>query len=109
MPLEIQVLSYSGWAPDERPREFIVDEDCFRVIAVEDQWRTPEGTFFKVRTPGKQFILRHDESNDKWTLENELDGPELYASPSIEIITVDAKTIHEKRWLRAANGVERRL
>lgn len=58
----IFVDAYSGYRPNERPRYFTVDEDIYEIAGVEDQWRSPDAAFFKVRsTEGKRYVLRYDE------------------------------------------------
>jgi uncharacterized protein with PIN domain len=50
--------------------------------------------YFRVRTTeGKRYILRHDESDDEWTLQSGFDGDELLARSSITLITVDADVV----------------
>jgi len=50
MSLRIYVDAHSGYKANERPRQFTLDDDTYEITAVEDQWRTPEAVFFKVRT-----------------------------------------------------------
>jgi len=56
MSLEIYVDAYSGYKANERPRQFTLDEDNLEIEAVEEQWRSPEAQYFKVRTTdGKHY------------------------------------------------------
>ncbi len=51
---------------------------------------------FQVRTPeGKRYLLRYDQQQDEWTLQSDFDGPELFARPGIEVVTVQAAQIRE--------------
>jgi hypothetical protein len=75
---------------NERPREFVLDEEIYEIAAVLDQWYEPSATYFKVQsTEGKTYLLRYDEEADEWTLQSGFDGEELLARPSIELVTVD--------------------
>ena len=91
MSLPIRVDGYSGFKANERPRYFTVDEDLYEIAAVLDQWYQSYATYFKVRTvEGKTYLLRYDEETDEWTLQSGLDGDELLARPSIELVAVDS-------------------
>jgi hypothetical protein len=105
MPLPIDVDGYSGLKANERPLQFCLDEDVFEIEVVEDRWYDPEAEYFKVRrTDGKRHLLRYDRSEDAWTLRSGFDAAELFARPSIELITVDATAIREAEQRRAVNG-----
>jgi hypothetical protein len=94
MPLPIQVDGYSGFKANERPQQFQVDEDDFEIAAVEDRWFNPDAEYFKVRTTdGKRYILRYNERADEWSLQSGFDGAELFARPSIELVTVGPAAI----------------
>jgi hypothetical protein len=74
----------------------VLDEDVFQITAIEEQWRNSDATFFKVRTTdGKHYVSRYHEELDQWTLQSDFDGAELFARPSIELITVEIKAIRE--------------
>ena len=78
MSLPVYVDAYSGYKPNERPREFELDDELYEIAAVVDQWYSPEAMFFKVRTTnGKRYILRYDENSDGWSLQSCFDGDEL--------------------------------
>jgi len=82
MSLPIHVDAYSGYKPNERPRQFTLDEVVYEIAAVLDQWYEPSATYFKVRsTEGKTYLLRYDEEADDWTLQSGFDGDELLARP----------------------------
>ena len=91
MPLPFYVDAYSGYKPNERPRQFTLDEVVFEIDAVLDQWYESSATYFKVQsTEGKTYLLRYDEEADEWTLQSGFDGDDLFARPSIELVTVDS-------------------
>jgi hypothetical protein len=96
MSLPIYVDAYSGYKANERPRQFVLDEDNVEIEAVEEQWRSPDGEYFKIRTTGgKRYLLRYEVGQDQWTLQTDFGGAELFTRPSIELITVEAKAIRE--------------
>jgi hypothetical protein len=74
----IYVDAYAGYKANERPRQFSLDEGNFEIEAVENQWRSPEAEYFKVRTTNeKRYVLRNDEVRNQWTLQSDFDGAEL--------------------------------
>ena len=83
-------------AHQRTPARLPLDEERYPIIAVEDEWDSSDAKFFKVRTlGGKQYILRHDEHEDEWTLECAFDGAELFARPSVQMITVGEVHVRE--------------
>ena len=63
MPLPIHVTAYSGYKANERPGDFTVDEDFYRIADVEDRWYESDAMYFKVRTmEGKRYIRPYDEA-----------------------------------------------
>jgi hypothetical protein len=95
MSLLIHVHAYSGYKANERPREFVLDDDYYEIVDIEDRWYEPEAMYFRVRTTDdKRYVLRYRENADEWTLESGLDGDELLMRPRISLITVDAALIH---------------
>ena len=71
MSLPIHVDSYSGFKVNERPREFLLDEEIYEIAAVLDQWYEPLATYFKVETTdGSVYLLRYNEQMDEWTLQS---------------------------------------
>jgi hypothetical protein len=94
MSLPIHVIAYSGYKRNERPRQFILDDEIYEIAPVLDQWCEPSAMYFKVQsTEGKMYLLRYDEQTDEWTLESSFDGDELFARPSVKLITVEADVI----------------
>ena len=55
---------------NEQPQRFELDEELYEIAAIEDQWRSPRGSFFKVRTiEGTIYLLAYNEHANQWTLE----------------------------------------
>ena len=50
MSLPIYVDAYSGYKANERPQQFVLDEEIYEIAAVLDQWYQPYATYFKVQT-----------------------------------------------------------
>src|SRR5215467_13575307 len=73
MAVPIHVDAYSGYKANERPRQFVLDEEIYEIVAVLDQWYEPSATYFKVlSTEGKTYLLRYDEQADEWTLSSRI-------------------------------------
>lgn len=67
---EIRVECYSGQRADERPLRFFAGANTYAVENVDDKWYSPEATYFRVTAnDGNVYVLRHDETNDVWTME----------------------------------------
>jgi len=67
---EMRVECYAGYKADQRPTRFILRGRTFEIIEVEDQWYSPDTIYFRVRTQdGDYFILRHNETQDVWSLD----------------------------------------
>lgn len=67
---EIRVECYAGYKPDERPQRFQLRRRLFQVEQVDDQWYSPDATYFRVRADdGNFYVLRHDMLGDAWTLD----------------------------------------
>ena len=96
MPLPICVDGYPGCCANERPKQFTCDEDIHEIAAIEVKRQHPDVEFFQVRTTDdKRYVLRYDPHEDEWTLQSDFDGPELFARPGIEVVTVGAAQIRE--------------
>jgi hypothetical protein len=66
----LRVECYSGYRADERPVRFTLGTRTFEVTEVEDRWYSPEASYFRVRADdGNFYVLRHDETQDAWTLD----------------------------------------
>ena len=73
MSLPIHVSAYSGYKANELPMGFELDGTYYIIYALEAQWLSPSGHYFKVRANGKRAILRYDESRDEWTVNLTMD------------------------------------
>jgi len=68
MSLPIHVDAYSGCKANERPCQFVLDDEIYEIAAALDQWYERLATYFKVQsTEGKIYLLRYDEETDEWT------------------------------------------
>lgn len=68
--IRLQVECYSGYIADQRPTRFRIENRCFEVETVEDQWYSPESKYFRVKaSDGNIYVLCHEEAQDRWTLE----------------------------------------
>jgi hypothetical protein len=108
--LPVHVDSYSGYRPNERPIRFWLDATLheneltgvYEIEAVEDRWYDPNAEYFKVRTPeGKRYILRYNQQQDAWTLQNGFDGGELLARPGVEMVTAGPEAVKKAESLIA--------
>jgi len=87
MSLPIHVDAYSGHKANERPSQFVLDEEIYEIAAVLDQWYEPSATYFKVQTTeGETYLLRYGEEADEWTLQSGFDGDELLARPGMNVL-----------------------
>ncbi|HKW33443.1 MAG TPA: hypothetical protein VJN92_10600 [Candidatus Acidoferrum sp.] len=65
----VRVETYSGFKADERPLRLYLGDRALEVVAVEDRWYSPGETYFRVLTAdGDNYVLRHTEAQDVWTL-----------------------------------------
>lgn len=66
---EMRVECYAGYRADQRPTRFSLRGHVFEIAEVEDQWYSPDATYFRVRTQDRDyFVLQHDEPQDVWSL-----------------------------------------
>lgn len=75
MDIELKVESYSGYRADERPLRFSFigsgEPGAYQVRDVLDRWYGMGYQCFKVRADdGNVYILRHEESTDRWRLDS---------------------------------------
>lgn len=69
--MRVSVECYAGRKADERPVRFTLGGRTFEVAEVLDQWYGPDDTYFRVRADdGHLYILRHNASDETWTLES---------------------------------------
>ncbi len=69
--MKVQVQCYAGRKADERPVRFQLGDHHYMVEEILDQWYGPAEVFYKVRAgDGNLYILKHDPSQDDWSLES---------------------------------------
>jgi hypothetical protein len=67
---EMRVECYAGHRANERPLRFVFRGRTFDVRELDGRWYTPEASYFRVRADdGNFYVLRHDETQDSWTLD----------------------------------------
>ena len=55
--LPVYVQSFSGHKADERPRQFVLDDEIYDIAGVLDQWYEPSAMYFKVQSAeGKTYL-----------------------------------------------------
>lgn len=65
----VEVECYAGYRGQQEPRRFRFGERTVEVEEVADQWHGPDYRYFKLRgSDGAIYILRHDESADRWEM-----------------------------------------
>ena len=73
MSVTLHVECYSGHKADERPLRFAPAARAartYQVMEILDQWYGVGYQCFKARADdGNIYILRHDDSDDSWTLD----------------------------------------
>ena len=73
---QIDVVSYCGYRPNERPISFVFQEKTWEVIEILERWHegskkagAPTYSFFKINTiSGNQFILRYNNRYKTWAI-----------------------------------------
>jgi hypothetical protein len=75
MDLELKVECYAGYRADERPLRFAFLQKTgartYEVKEILDQWHGVGYRCFRVRADdGNTYILRHRESEDRWSLDS---------------------------------------
>ena len=73
--MELNVECYAGYRADERPLRFTLvgsqGRRTYEVKQVMDQWYGIGYRCFKVQADdGNCYILRHQESEDRWLLDS---------------------------------------
>jgi hypothetical protein len=67
---EVKVECYAGYRADQRPMRFTLGEQVLEVREIEDQWYSPAARYFRIlASDGDIYILRHDEEQDRWTMD----------------------------------------
>ena len=66
--LAVAVDCYAGHRGEETPRRFTLGEQRVEILAVVDQWRTPDYRYCRVRTADETYTLRQDVQSGGWEL-----------------------------------------
>ena len=67
---EIRVECHAGHRADERPLRFVLLGRSFEVYELDGRWYSPGASYFRVLADdGNIYVLRHDETQDSWTLD----------------------------------------
>ena len=64
--LAVAVDCYAGHRGDETPRRFACGDQLVEILAVVDQWRTPDHRYFRVSTADETCTLRQDVRSGVW-------------------------------------------
>ncbi len=65
----ITVVGYSGYAADERPLYFVVDQKRVKVKRLLNRWRDQAHDIFRVLAEdGRVYVLKRHRSLDQWSL-----------------------------------------
>ncbi len=65
----IRVECYAGYRGEETPRRLHLGEQSVDLVEVLDRWLSPEHRYFKCKGADDAiYILRHDDSTDRWEL-----------------------------------------
>ena len=72
----IEVISYSGYASNERPIYFYLGNNRMVVEQVQKRWRDQESDFFKIIADnGVEYLMEWNRGSDQWFLsKNRLEG-----------------------------------
>ena len=66
--LAVAADCYAGSQGDETPRRFTRGDQLVEILAIVDQWRSPEHRYFRVRTVAETYTLRQDVRSGAWEL-----------------------------------------
>ncbi len=66
--LAVAVDCYAGARGDETPRRFTLADQLIEILAIVDQWRTPDHRYFRVRTADETCTPRQDVRSGGWEL-----------------------------------------
>ena len=65
----LRVECYAGYRGEQEPRAFWLGERRLAVRDIVDRWFAPTQRWFKVDADdGHTYVLRHDETNERWEL-----------------------------------------
>jgi hypothetical protein len=74
--IPIKVQTHSGFAADEYPKTFFIEEKVLDVVEIDDRWyqgdlnpEFPVSNYFKIlASDRKVYIIKHEIKSDKWFL-----------------------------------------
>lgn len=67
--MDVKVDCYAGYRGEETPRRIDLERRCVEVVEVIDRWYGQDHRYFKLLgDDGAVYLLRHDESADRWEL-----------------------------------------
>lgn len=67
---DVSVECYAVFRANERPLRFMLRGRPYLVQDLDGCWYSPGATYFRVRAEdGNFYILRHDEAQDRWSLD----------------------------------------
>ena len=79
---EMHVECYAGYRGDERPLRFTFRGHTYEIENIDDQWHSPDATYFRVRAQdGNFYVLRHDNGHDSWRLDGYRAAKRVAADP----------------------------
>ena len=65
----VRVEWLAGYKAEEKPKRIWVDQVCIDVLAIIDQWRTPESRFFKILGSDQiTYTLKNPSDGWEWVL-----------------------------------------
>lgn len=65
----VRVECHAGYRAEESPRHFYLGTRAIEVTEILDRWLDPEYRYFKLRgDDGGIYILRHDQTTDRWEM-----------------------------------------
>lgn len=68
-PVTIHVECYAGYRGEQEPRTVHLGQHAVAVEKILDRWLSPDHRYFKFRgDDGAQYIIRHDEREQRWEL-----------------------------------------
>ena len=69
LAVAVAVDCYAGHRGDETPRRVTRGDQLVEILAVVDQWRTPDHRYFRVRTAADETCtLKQDVTSGGWEL-----------------------------------------
>ncbi len=67
--MRVTVEAYSGYAANERPVRFMLDDHVIEVTEILDRWYGEADRYFRVSgSDGHIYVLRYINAEDRWEL-----------------------------------------